>query len=51
MHGLPPSELERTLENGILTGLAAGVPMGLFMMAASATWVEDTRTVRPTTLS
>jgi hypothetical protein len=38
VHGLPPSELERTLENGILTGLAAGVPMGLFMMAASATW-------------
>lgn len=38
MHGLPPSELEHTLENGILTGLAAGVPMGLFMMAASATW-------------
>jgi hypothetical protein len=31
-------ELERTLEAGILTGLAAGVPMGLFMMLASATW-------------
>jgi hypothetical protein len=30
--------LERTLETGILTGLAAGVPMGLFMMVASATW-------------
>jgi hypothetical protein len=38
VHGLPPSELERTLENGILTGLAAGVAMGLFMMVASATW-------------
>ena len=38
MHGLPGSELERTLENGILTGLVAGVPMGLFMMLASATW-------------
>lgn len=38
MHGLPASELERTLESGILTGLAAGVAMGLFMMLASATW-------------
>jgi hypothetical protein len=38
VHGLPPSELERTLEAGILDGLAAGVPMGLFMMLASATW-------------
>jgi uncharacterized membrane protein YagU involved in acid resistance len=38
VHGLPPAELERTLENGILTGLAAGVPMGLFMMLASASW-------------
>ena len=38
MHGLPSAELERTLENGILTGLAAGVPMGLFMMLASASW-------------
>ena len=38
MHGLPASELERTLESGILNGLAAGVPMGLFMMLASATW-------------
>jgi uncharacterized membrane protein YagU involved in acid resistance len=38
VHGLPSSELERTLESGILNGLAAGVPMGLFMMLASATW-------------
>ncbi|HEV2917908.1 MAG TPA: hypothetical protein VG673_01495 [Actinomycetota bacterium] len=38
MHGLPPAELERTLETGILTGLAAGVPTGLFMMLASASW-------------
>ena len=38
MHGLPGSELEHTLETGILTGLAVGVPMGLFMMLASATW-------------
>jgi uncharacterized membrane protein YagU involved in acid resistance len=38
VHGLPASELERTLESGILNGLAAGVPMGLFMMLASATW-------------
>ena len=38
MHGLPASELERTLESGILNGLAAGVAMGLFMMLASATW-------------
>ena len=38
MHGLPASELERTLESGILNGLAAGVPMALFMMLAAATW-------------
>jgi hypothetical protein len=38
VHGLPPGDLERTLENGILTGLAAGVPMGLFMMLASVAW-------------
>jgi hypothetical protein len=38
VHGLPPAELERTLETGILTGLAAGVPTGLFMMLASASW-------------
>jgi uncharacterized membrane protein YagU involved in acid resistance len=38
VHGLPASELERTLESGILNGLAAGVPMGLFMMLASASW-------------
>jgi hypothetical protein len=38
VHGLPPGDLERTLENGILNGLAAGVPMGLFMMVASIAW-------------
>ena len=31
-------DLERTLEAGILTGMAAGLPMALFMMVASATW-------------
>jgi hypothetical protein len=38
VHGLPAGPLETTLENGILTGLAAGVPMGLFMMVASLAW-------------
>ena len=38
MHGLPAGELERTLEAGILNGLGAGVPMGLFLATASATW-------------
>jgi hypothetical protein len=31
-------DLERTLEAGILTGMAAGLPMALFMVIASATW-------------
>jgi hypothetical protein len=33
--------LERVVEAGILAGVAAAVPMGLFAMVASATWLGD----------